>query len=280
MSIVSELNRITNEVSIQYDLITQIKAVLELKFGGGSGGSSGYTGDLYSFGIATATPASGVTQISFNNILKEPDYFILYLDSADINQYHRAGIVVYDGETIYGQEYYSGTNECNYFENDKNPTGNSYHWRYTYSDNTLTISSYSNSQGGYFHNPGTYTLRYAYKDNENGTIAIEKRIFDAKTFANQQRISDLPGEPVWFSFVLRDNKDAQRYAADEMDIIVFANESGSAGMTYTTNSTYGYTSGTSYYYDENDNYMFIRAVRYPAGFDAGEYSLIYAYVPF
>lgn len=234
------------------------------------GGGSSYTGDLYSYGTATVNPASGVSQVQFTNIPKEPDYWVLYLNEADINQYHRAGVIMYDGEKICGQELYTGTYSCNYYENDPHPTGSDWRWQYTYSGTTLTISSYSNSQGGYFHNPGTYTLLYAYKDNENGTVAIEKVNTEITESVYVASIGKVQGNPIWLSAM------NQTSVTPLGNNAIFLNENG---CSIVSSNSYSYTDvgqETMFYQEDgtlnlacSPNYTFIN----------GEYTILYAYEP-
>ena len=235
------------------------------------GGGSSYTGDLYSYGTATVNPASGVSQVQFTNIPKEPDYWVLYLNEADINQYHRAGVVMYDGEKVMGQELYTGgTYSCNYYENDPHPTGSDWRWQYTYSGTTLTISSYSNSQGGYFHNPGTYTLLYAYKDNENGTVAIEKVNTEITEDVYSVNIGKVQGNPIWLSAM------NQTSVTPLGNNAIFLNEDG---CSIVSSNSYSYTDvgqETMFYQEDgtlnlacSPNYTFIN----------GEYTILYAYEP-
>ena len=258
------------EVDTQADLIAQIKDVLATKESGGI--ATGYTGDLYSYATATATPGSGATSLTFNNVPKEPEFFVLYLNSADVNQYHRVGTIFYDGNNIYGHEYYSGTTECNFYENTNNASN--YRWRYTYSGTTLTISSYNNNQGGYFHNPGTYTLLYAYKDNENGTVVIEKLLTTSAGNATTLNFSNLKGAPVWYSALARGNQDAQ---VNYSNTIMFANEKGYAHLTNASSPSYEFITAEGHTTYENGELSISQGTEV---FSNNDYTLIYAYIPY
>lgn len=233
----------------------------------GSSGSSSV--DLYTLGTATYAPPSGATSATFTNIPKEPDFFVVYVDTFNIEQWHRAGVVVYDGEKLYGQSYYTDT-DCNYFENAKNPTGTDYRWTYSYSGTTLTISTYGTEQGGYFHNPGNYTLRYGYKD-EAGTVAIAKGTANTSG-GSALDFSGLLGRPVWFNATLCMTVDAQNAPANTWTYI---NESGYTHMTNGSTSTVEHLSASEHY-SYTDGTLALSAgseVFY------GDYSIIYAYEP-
>ena len=231
-----------------------------------------YTGDLYYINTVTATPASGVSSISFNNIAKQPDRFIVYVDTFDINQYHRAGIIQFDGTKIQGQEYYT-SGDCYFYENTN--TASSYRWRYSYSGTTLTISSYSNSQGGYFHNPGVYTLVYVYKDNENGQFALGDYKTITSSGGNVINISDVQHEPAFFVTTLLGNQDAQ---AASKSTIVMAGSDGYSQMSNASSAKLSFVSSTSHY-SYNDNTFTISAGD-SAVFSANNYSFTYFYMPY
>lgn len=219
-----------------------------LKLTGIASMSSGesYTGDLYSYSTATAKPGSGATSVQFTGIPKEPDFFVCYVDTFNAEQWKRVGVVAYDGEMVYGHEVASGTNEVTFYENTNDASD--YHWRFSYSGTTLTISSASTSKGGYFHNPGTYTLLYAYKDNENGTVAIEKSRIESYSSYGFSASGDraLKGEPVWYSAVFHYPVDAQGYSQNTM---VFANEKGYTTISNGSTSSYTFNASTTH-----DNY--------------------------
>ena len=231
------------------------------------GSSDNPSVNLYTLGTATYVPPSGATSATFTNIPKEPDFFIVYVDTFNIEQWHRAGVVVYDGEKLYGQSYYTDT-DCNYFENSKNPTGTDYRWTYSYSGTTLTISTYGTEQGGYFHNPGNYTLRYGYKD-ENGTVAIAKGTANSNG-GSALDFSGLLGRPVWFNATLCTTVDAQNNSANTWTYI---NESGYTHMTNGSTSTVEHLS-TSGHYSYTDGTLILSS---GSEMFYGDYSLIYAY---
>ena len=93
---------------------------------------------------------SGATSITFTGISDEPEAWtcIFTSDIGTSSGYTRAHVVAYDGSSIYGMEMGSGSQATA-------------HWSASFSNGSLTISSQSTSQGGYFHQPGYYELVYA-----------------------------------------------------------------------------------------------------------------------
>ena len=93
---------------------------------------------------------SGATSITFTGISDEPEAWtcIFTSDIGTSSGYTRAHVVAYDGSSIYGMEMGSGSQATA-------------HWTASFSNGSLTISSQSTTQGGYFHQPGYYELVYA-----------------------------------------------------------------------------------------------------------------------
>ena len=93
---------------------------------------------------------SGVTSITFTGISDEPEAWTCIFTSniGTSSGYTRAHVVAFDGSSIYGCEMGSGSQATA-------------HWSASFSNGSLTISSQSTSQGGYFHQPGYYELVYA-----------------------------------------------------------------------------------------------------------------------
>ena len=93
---------------------------------------------------------SGATSITFTGISDEPEAWtcIFTSDIGTSSGYTRAHVVAFDGSSIYGMEMGSGSQATA-------------HWTASFSNGSLTISSQSTSQGGYFHQPGYYELVYA-----------------------------------------------------------------------------------------------------------------------
>lgn len=169
----------------------------------------GYQGDLYSVGSVTAAPPTGATSLAFDGVPAQPDFFVCYVDTFTAEQWHRVGAMAWDGERLYGHSYYTGGDaECNYFENAQGSTSTDWRWNFTYESGTLTLSTYGTEQGGYFHNPGTYTLLYAYKDSENGTMAFAKS--SATNSADSTQITfATEAIPVWYFTLPEASRDAQ-----------------------------------------------------------------------
>ena len=111
-------------------------------------------GGSLEFHTATDAPASGVTQVSFSNLVGEPVVYACILDdgsSMTVDSTHRAANVVRYDDTngvFGGNTPYSST--LAYYTN----------FTASYSNGTLTIASNNASGGGYFHNGATYKLYY------------------------------------------------------------------------------------------------------------------------
>ena len=93
---------------------------------------------------------SGATSITFTGISDEPEAWACIFTSniGTSSGYTRAHVVAFDGSSIYGMEMGSGSQATA-------------HWTASFSNGSLTISSQSTTQGGYFHQPGYYELVYA-----------------------------------------------------------------------------------------------------------------------
>ena len=93
---------------------------------------------------------SGATSITFTGISDEPEAWTCIFTSniGTSSGYTRAHVVAFDGSSIYGMEMGSGSQATA-------------HWSASFSNGSLTISSQSTTQGGYFHQPGYYELVYA-----------------------------------------------------------------------------------------------------------------------
>jgi len=101
---------------------------------------------------------SGATSITFTDLEDEPEYFSCIFKSnfSTSSGYQRVIVVVYDGTDIYGMEM------------DSSAKYSDVHWSFSYSNGSLTISSQGTNAGGYFHQPGSYQLTYAYDDGSGG----------------------------------------------------------------------------------------------------------------
>lgn len=94
------------------------------------------------------TPGSSATQVTFSGLSYEPEYFIVCAGEAvESSSNNRVIYVVYDGENCYGVMFNIATSTYSNI---------AYSW--SYSDGTLTITSQSQSAGGYFTNVSEYWL--------------------------------------------------------------------------------------------------------------------------
>lgn len=147
MSVQSEINRISGEVSTQTDLIAQIEAALEGKAGGG--GSAEVI-----LGIVTQKPSSNSTSIAFTGLPGEPKMFAI-IPTANITLGTTRYVtgVVYDGETTHGTYgYRSGSSATSYYSSS--------YFRWTYGNGTLTVTATSSTNGGNFTSTANYQLVY------------------------------------------------------------------------------------------------------------------------
>lgn len=108
-----------------------------------------YGGTSANLGTDDVQVGSGATSITFTGLTAEPDYFSLVFtsDFSTSSGYQRVMAVVYDGNSTYGVAMDSGANAQS-------------SWSHTYNNGTLTVSSTSTADGGYFHQPGDYHLTY------------------------------------------------------------------------------------------------------------------------
>ena len=141
-----------------YILGTEFSIVI---FYGGSGSLTFHT-DTYS-------PGSGVTSASYSVSENPPFYFIGLDTSVAAASYHRVQTVTKFGTFLVGTNFY--TNTLGYLESGDGQLTE------TYSNGTLTVSTNSYNDGGYFHNPGVYTLFYLLQEDLDGTAGM----YQAKT---------------------------------------------------------------------------------------------------
>ena len=108
----------------------------------------GESSAFFNFHTATYQPASGQTSATFT-VEDEPVLYFCGLDtSVQANQYHRVHTVVKYDTNLSGTNFYTST--LGYYTD----------FTETYNNGTLQIASSGANNGGYFHNPGTYTLLY------------------------------------------------------------------------------------------------------------------------
>ena len=111
-----------------------------------------YGGSSNNIGYKTVSVGSGATNITFTGLEGIPMYFSCVFKSnfSTSNGYQRViANWAYDGD-IFGLEMDSSAKYSNS------------HWTYNYDNGSLTIRSSGTNAGGYFHQPGSYQLTYAY----------------------------------------------------------------------------------------------------------------------
>lgn len=123
---------------------TTYNALFIYKSGGGS----------ISFRTDTFQPGSGVTSAQYSVSENPPIYFCGLETEVTLASYHRVQTVVkhFDGDLMLcGTNFYTGN--LGYLSSSSQLSE-------SYANGTLTISTNNYNDGGYFHNPGTYTLYY------------------------------------------------------------------------------------------------------------------------
>lgn len=104
-----------------------------------------------------AQVGSGATSITFTGLEDEPAcWYVLFQSNFGTSSgYQRVIAVANDGTDTYGLEMDSAAHYSDQ------------HWTSSYSNGSLTITSQGTNAGGYFHQPGTYLLVYAYDASGN-----------------------------------------------------------------------------------------------------------------
>ena len=119
--------------------------------GTASGGGSGAT-----VKTTTAKTSSNATSIQFTNLSAKPKMFSVVLDQQSTLGSTRYVIAVHsDGTNTYGTWGYSSSNTRYAYYSDS-------YFTWTYNNGTLTITTNSSTNGGYFRSGYNYRLIYAY----------------------------------------------------------------------------------------------------------------------
>lgn len=120
--------------------------------------------DPFVFATDTYAPGSGVYSAQFSTPENPPIYFCGLQTSVALASYHRVQTVVkFTNETFSGTNFYTST--LGYYDD----------FTEAYSNGTLTITSSGINDGGYFHNPGTYTLYYATQAMLDGSAPTQNK---------------------------------------------------------------------------------------------------------
>ena len=136
-----------------------------LYFYGGSGSLT--------FNTDTYAPASGQTSAQYSLSENPPVYFIGLSTSVALASYHRVQTVIKanfpDIFTAFtGTNFY--TSMLGFLESGDGQINESY------SNGTLTVSTNNYNDGGYFHNPGTYTIFYLTEEDLSGSNYQKKTV--------------------------------------------------------------------------------------------------------
>ena len=114
--------------------------------------------DVYrtlTYRTATYAPGSGQTSAQYTVSENPPIYFCGLSTTVSLASYHRVNTV-----TKIDYQNFRNLGATNFYTNTIGYLQGGVAIDETYANGTLTISTNSTSDGGYFHNPGTYTLHY------------------------------------------------------------------------------------------------------------------------
>lgn len=262
-----------------------------------------YGGGAGNIGTSLVQVGSGATSIQFTGLPDRPIYCSCLFTSniGTSSGYTRAHVVVGSDDFFGGREMGSAS------------TFSREHWTFSYDNGTLTITSQSTSQGGYFHQPGYYQLTYAVAGDgqitteplsvtENGTytapfgtaytpvtvnVASGGADVDTKTVTNSNdqattlQFTGMKGEPI--AFFLRCTGQLSRSSNYSYYYITAIRYNG----TNTTGNYWRRSNGT--FYNDTTHYSFTysgttltlssSASRGAAGgsFYSSGYELVYVY---
>lgn len=104
----------------------------------------------------TASTSSNATSISFTGLSATPKAFSVMLDQqSSLGSTRYVISVTYDGTTTRGTYGYSSSNTRYVYYSES-------YFSFTYNTGTLTVSTSSSTNGGYFRSGYSYRLIYAY----------------------------------------------------------------------------------------------------------------------
>ena len=147
----------------------------------GAFADNGYYGLYYIYGGSgnltfrtdTYAPGSGVTSAQYSLSENPPVYFVGLSTSVASASYHRVQTVTKVhipnvAQFLGGSNFYTST--LAYLESGDGQITESY------SNGTLTVSTNNYNDGGYFHNPGTYTIFYLTEEDLSGSNYQKKTV--------------------------------------------------------------------------------------------------------
>lgn len=178
--------------------------------------------DEVTFRTASYQPPSGVVAGQFSVEENPPLYFCALDSSVAANQYHRVQTVVKadvdDVDVFSGTNFY--TNTLGYYED----------FTESYSNGTLTITSSGTNNGGYFHNPGTYTLYYLTEEDLDGTGGLYQSKTVTPTTLQQvveadtgyEALKRVTVEPIPSQYIVPSGNKAIASNGDNIDVAAYS----------------------------------------------------------
>ena len=189
------------------------------------------------FHTATYSPPSGVTSGQFT-VPENPPIYLVGLDtSVAAASYHRVQTVVksYDFGILSGTNFYTNT------------IGNYTDFTETYANGTLTVASSGTNGGGYFHNPGQYTLFYLLQEDLDGSSYQRKTVTPTTSqqviTADQgyEALSQVTVNAIPSQYIIPTGNLAITQNGNSINVSQYAtvsvNVSGGGGATMATKST-------------------------------------------